>query len=1292
MKAKGKRVREKKCSLAVFGPATKLFANSNSRPHFHSVQAHQIDLSSHRRPKTEVKMPAPMSILQLQKVLVVKLQDKFSLNVRGLKSAFALYDTDGNGLLDLDEMQKGIGMILNGVQDEDVRALVNAYDLNGDGKLSYEEFLGILQNPRLLEEASRNAPKPPQPVMHKGKEYQVPPKKNKVASTNAEYDVYGNDTRLAQRNAAERFPPAPPAAAAVAPGSRANACRPTSVQTSVFSFNDDAYSVAESNIDLSHPAELEARARAYLNSLRTFLHEQSIVLRQQGKVGEMSERLSHNASDLLNSVSRAILRKTFQPFTGSDDGRTRAAEDRFVDLPDFTKVLRSFRIPGNTGAAALRVEVIHFLFSLCHPDTNDEDASLGVADPEILGTLLFGAGAPSPRQQVSMKMARKKNIAAGVSTEASDDAAEVMGLSMVEKAQRGKKLIATGPVKRASGKDQHANEVPLRFTSRRSRTTFAVPANFDSVEGQARSSREPSHDLSRSHVHGFSCKMNSGNALLSLPSSACANPNGQRNDPDYLDDSVVVYASAALGVVHDLSNNTQKLFSGHKNDITCIALSNCKRYVATGSSGAKKSCIHVWESRPSNQFGYTGESPESLATFGEGFFDRAVCSVAFLEDPNYVCGIGCDDAHTLGIWDIRDPSKKHLVMQTTQNGIPPQIKCMQFAQHQEYTEYISNSQKGLCDVGCTAGEHHLRLWSFKRPVTNELGTQQVAQLSSRGAIFGTDMSKQVQAPKVYTCVDFSMCADKTSDIITGGSNGVVYLFRKGKCIAFQNAIKGGVRCLQVSGDLVCCGGKSGGIVCLNVRTLAINQAFRAAYPPPQVRTIGGSVQASGRAVSSVARPLSAASKTSAVDLGSDGDLGDVVGLTVISTARGTHAVVASTCGRTMVVDLSRAGASTPTPRARSAGEGGAPSLPSPGVNTLFYFHTGELWGLANGQASVHHGNSQLYRKVSLLATVGDDRRMIVWDPAKRCTVARTSLAAAARCVSFNAGCEFLVVGTQSGSVHVYAMVPGREDASVTPRPSGKGNAISASTRLAREQTEHRRSKKYSLAEVSFRRDFREPVTDVAFSPDNCKIAAGSSDDSICIYGCDMNVDKQSAKCSMQPLHRLRGHSSYITHLDWSKDGQLLRSTCGAYELLYWNVEAGKQHLATTADTSFQSEHCPLGFPVMGIWPAYSDGTDINAVDVSSTEDHGKLIVTGDDSALVNLMNYPCIVKHAPRKEYTGHGSHVTNVRFFRTYSFRESEGDSQVATIGGRDSTLITWAVAATPVSPPVRKYIHKLN
>ena len=32
--------------------------------------------------------------------------------------------------------------------------------------------------------------------------------------------------------------------------------------------------------------------------------------------------------------------------------------------------------------------------------------------------------------------------------------------------------------------------------------------------------------------------------------------------------------------------------------------------------------------------------------------------------------------------------------------------------------------------------------------------------------------------------------------------------------------------------------------------------------------------------------------------------------------------------------------------------------------------------------------------------------------------------------------------------------------------------------------------------------------------------------------------------------RCNGHSSYITHADWSKDSQYLQSNSGDYELLY----------------------------------------------------------------------------------------------------------------------------------------------
>lgn len=41
---------------------------------------------------------------------------------------------------------------------------------------------------------------------------------------------------------------------------------------------------------------------------------------------------------------------------------------------------------------------------------------------------------------------------------------------------------------------------------------------------------------------------------------------------------------------------------------------------------------------------------------------------------------------------------------------------------------------------------------------------------------------------------------------------------------------------------------------------------------------------------------------------------------------------------------------------------------------------------------------------------------------------------------------------------------------------------------------------------------------------------------------------------MSIISHARKHSSYITHMDFSNDGNFLHSNCGAYELLFWDVQ------------------------------------------------------------------------------------------------------------------------------------------
>uniref|UniRef100_A0AAY5EE74 HELP domain-containing protein n=1 Tax=Electrophorus electricus TaxID=8005 RepID=A0AAY5EE74_ELEEL len=195
--------------------------------------------------------------------------------------------------------------------------------------------------------------------------------------------------------------------------------------------------------------------------------------------------------------------------------------------------------------------------------------------------------------------------------------------------------------------------------------------------------------------------------------------------------------------------------------------------------------------------------------------------------------------------------------------------------------------------------------------------------------------------------------------------------------------------------------------------------------------------------------------------------------------------------------------------------------------------------------------------------------------------------------------------------------------------------------------------------VAIHTDGNEQLSVMRYTVDGTLLAVGSHDNFIYLYTVSDKGRKYSryGKCT--------GHSSYITHLDWSPDNKFIMSNSGDYEILYWDIPNGCKLIRNRSeckDIDWASYTCVLGFHVFGVWPEGSDGTDINALVRSHNR---KVIALADDFCKVHLFQYPCSRPKAPSHKYSAHSSHVTNVSFLHS--------DSHLVSTGGKDTSIMQW-------------------
>ena len=812
-------------------------------------------------------------------------------------------------------------------------------------------------------------------------------------------------------------------------------------------------------------------------------------------------------------------------------------------------------------------------------------------------------------------------------------------------------------------------DVPSKIVYRYSRTPVAPPTGFD-TSSVALSGRAPVADLTLEHIQGFKGDGDTCNLY-----SVCS---GER----------LVYTIAAVAVVYSTTDNSQAFFREHDDDITCLAVFEPDER-ARGAVKAPRAASGQMGQNPVFYI-WNVETCEALYKLGgKGVFLRAVCGVTFSYDGKHVAAVGMDDNHQIGVWNLvggkdKDTDEiipKLLCLKDTQAGTPPMLTkivwcpfSVKVPESGAPASVVGGSRPGSVKAGASSrragssraasvraaasrsasrgskstGSHrssqalvtagkgkHLKFWTFDPSREKLLPSHPYGPLTFKNAKFN-----QAPLPKVVTdCAPICSKDDKRSGDLTAvcGNSGYIYLFKNSTatCVAFTEAhAMHPAHCVVFDhvDRRIYTGGGDGMVHAWDMKLRKMSELTFDLNPPakakigfledPDSMENAATLMCKRKTVFTAAKreaatePSKMAGPKRGSNLRGEGDVWNQPGVTKskikhLAVLRQRDVGSAEKGGGEEADDEGKASVILAAGLAR-----GTISLIDVSNGASRYVrecrtgHCGHVYGL------VMHPTIP-----NLFVTVGEDCYICLWDLKEQACSSRRVLFGPAKSAAICPDGEEIAVGMFNGVL------------------------------LIMEMGELLHEKKRDLKAKHVIKDCEEDIDDLKFSPDGSMLAVGSHDNFVDVY---------DVGAAYRRKWRFKGHTSYVTHLDWSRDSRIIQSNCGAYEILYWDVKRGAQIRSTMdsleADTDFATWTCVLGFPVMGVWPVDSDGTDVNSLDVCKRRE---LIVTADDFGGVNLMRWPAVAKAAARKVYGGHAAHVMNVRF--------SADDEYVVSVGGKD-------------------------
>ena len=266
-----------------------------------------------------------------------------------------------------------------------------------------------------------------------------------------------------------------------------------------------------------------------------------------------------------------------------------------------------------------------------------------------------------------------------------------------------------------------------------------------------------------------------------------------RNNLFFTNEGQIVYHVAAVGILMDLESRTQQHYTGHTDDILCLAMHPSGSIVATGQIG-RVPVIHVWDTT----------TRKTLSILKNGH-ERGVCAVDFSRDGRRLASVGVDNEHCIAVWDW---SKGTLL--ATARGHKDKVFVIGWSLSQP-------------DSLVTGGVRHIKFWKIAG-----------SGFTSKRGIFG----KKGKSDSML-CIAFT----EDGDTLSGACNGQAYRWRGNTLISTVKCHTGPLYSIFAISNLYLTGGKDGSIAMWDsafeacIKRYDINPSTVAAQSPPLSREV-----------------------------------------------------------------------------------------------------------------------------------------------------------------------------------------------------------------------------------------------------------------------------------------------------------------------------------------------------------------------------------------------------------------------------------------------------------------------